>query len=510
MSLPAERFRVVTFRALPVAWGLRTKFVVFTTLLLLVVVSVIGVLMVRRERRILTEGMVQTGTTLVESLAIAFTDTLMYQELRFLEQGGLLDSYIAQAMAKPGTDLVYLMVLDPEGRVIAHNDTTQFGLKYPDQVGRHAVEARSTVVQRYRGADGRELLDVATPLAISTKRWGTLRAGFSLRRLEANLASAIRQILGLTAVLFLVSLGLALALGRRLLEPLRRLAQTMERTTGLEDVPSVDADRRDEIGMLARQFRAMLERLREANRELQRQQDAMGRAEKLVSIGRLASGVAHEINNPLAGMQTCVAALQSGEEDPATARQYLALVQDGLRRVQGIIRQLLDFARQRDLVMGPVDVERVLQDTLALVRYQVERKRVKLRLVPPQPAATIQADEGQLQQVFLNLLLNALDAMSEGGTVQVTARHDSGGIEVAVADNGSGIGEEHLGRIFDPFFSTKGVGKGTGLGLSVSYGIVQAHGGRITVESRPGVGSTFHVWLPAASETWPGDSRGTG
>src|SRR5574341_2198146 len=278
----------MTFRMHPGAWGLRTKFVVFTTLLLLVVASVVGLLMVRRERRILTEAMIQTGTTLVESLAVAFTDTLMYQELRFLEQGGLLDSYIAQAIAKPGTDLVYLMVLDPEGRVIAHNDTTQFGMTYTDEVGRRAVEARSTLVQRYLHTDGRELLDVATPLAISTKRWGALRAGFSLHRLEANLASAIRQILGLTAILFLVTLGVALALGRELLEPLRRLAQTMERTTGLDAVPVVDVHRRDEIGMLAGQFAAMLGRLQEANRELHRQQEAMARAEKMASIGRLA------------------------------------------------------------------------------------------------------------------------------------------------------------------------------------------------------------------------------
>lgn len=489
----------MTLGVRPGAWGLRTKFVVFTTLLLLVVASVVGLLMVRRERQILTEGMVQTGTTLVESLAIAFTDTLMYQELRFLEQGGLLDSYIAQAMARPGTDLVYLMVLDPEGRVIAHHDTTQFGLTYMDEVGRRAVEARSTLVQRYRRADGREVLDVATPLAISTKRWGTLRAGFSLRRLEANLASAIRQILGLTAILFLVTLGVALALGRGLLEPLRRLAQTMERTTGLDDAPPVDIQRQDEIGMLARQFAAMLGRLQEANRELHRQQEAMARAEKLASIGRLASGVAHEINNPLAGMQTCVAALQAGEQDPATNRQYIALVQEGLRRVQGIVRQLLDFARQRDLVMGAVDVRRVLEETLALVRYQIERKRVKLALTPLQPPVHLQGDGSQLQQVFLNLVLNALDAVPEGGEVRISARRDTQGIEVAVADNGCGIPGEDLGKIFDPFFSSKGVGKGTGLGLSVSYGIVQAHGGRIAVESRVGVGSTFRVWLPATS-----------
>jgi two-component system, NtrC family, sensor kinase len=149
--------------------------------------------------------------------------------------------------------------------------------------------------------------------------------------------------------------------------------------------------------------------------------------------------------------------------------------------------------------MGLVDVAQVLRETLALVRYQVERKHVTASLALPQPGAMIQGDDGQLQQVFLNLLQNALDAVPEGGNVHVSARLDTRGIEVAVADTGCGIPEEHLRKIFDPFFSTKGVGKGTGLGLSVSYGIVQAHGGRISAESKTGAGSTFRVWLPAAS-----------
>jgi two-component system NtrC family sensor kinase len=148
-----------------------------------------------------------------------------------------------------------------------------------------------------------------------------------------------------------------------------------------------------------------------------------------------------------------------------------------------------------------VDVGKVLEETVALARYQIERKRVKLALTLPEPPPSIQADGSQLQQVFLNLVLNALDAVPEGGEIRISARRDTDGIEVAVADNGCGIPEEDLGRIFDPFFSTKRVGRGTGLGLSVSYGIVQAHRGRISVESRAGVGSTFRVWLPVAPGT---------
>jgi signal transduction histidine kinase len=143
----------------------------------------------------------------------------------------------------------------------------------------------------------------------------------------------------------------------------------------------------------------------------------------------------------------------------------------------------------------------VLEETIALARYQIERRRVNLTLTLPEGPAHLHGDGSQLQQVFLNLVLNALDAVPEGGHVGITARLDTEGIEVAVSDNGCGIAAEDLGRIFDPFFSTKGVGKGTGLGLSVSYGIVQAHGGRIAVDSRVGVGSTFRVWLPAVSGT---------
>ncbi len=172
----------------------------------------------------------------------------------------------------------------------------------------------------------------------------------------------------------------------------------------------------------------------------------------------------------------------------------------------------------------PHGVERILQQVqedlsqlavvgldrgAGLLERKVERKCVTLDLALPQPGPTIQADDGQLRQVFLNLLQNALDAVRDAGTIQVSARQEDGEIDVAITDDGCGIPEEHLGKIFDPFFSTKGVGKGTGLGLSVSYGIIQAHGGRISVESRPGSGSTFHVWLPAASEARAGDPRMT-
>src|SRR4030067_1096816 len=169
-----------------------------------------------------------------------------------------LDTSIAQAMARPGTDLVYLMVLDPEGRVVAHNDTTQFGLTYGDAVARRALAAENTLAQRDRSRDGRELLDVATPLAISTKRWGTLRAGFSLHRLEAALASGIRQILGLTAILFVVSLGLG---------------------------------------------------------------DAGGGPGQLAAGGRRAPGGPQETNTPRAGRQPGAAPPGGGEPDPATTRQ---------------------------------------------------------------------------------------------------------------------------------------------------------------------------------------------
>jgi two-component system NtrC family sensor kinase len=228
-------------------------------------------------------------------------------------------------------------------------------------------------------------------------------------------------------------------------------------------------------------------------------------SEKLAAIGTLAAGIMHEINNPLATIGACVAALDGRIEDyvpPAhhgAMREYLQIIDKEVQRCEGIVDGLLDFSRPRGKARGPVNVSTILEDTLFLLKHHERFRKIELIRHLAEDLPQVQANGEQLIQLFMALMLNALDAMEEGGTLTVTARagtvHEDE-VEVEIEDSGMGIPRSELSKIFEPFYTTKPPGRGTGLGLSVCYGIVAEHGGRIEADSQQGRGSVFRVYLP--------------
>ncbi|HEV2862082.1 MAG TPA: ATP-binding protein [Pyrinomonadaceae bacterium] len=231
-----------------------------------------------------------------------------------------------------------------------------------------------------------------------------------------------------------------------------------------------------------------------------RLEEQLQQREKLSSIGLLAAGVAHEINTPLTGVSSYTQMLLGmlAETDPKHA--LLQKIRRQTDRATGIVNNLLNFSRTGSATeFFEVDLNRVLEDTLQLLEPQFRQSRVEILREYGDRLPSVFANAGKLQQVFTNLLLNARDAIPDGGRVRLrTTAPESDTVVVEVIDDGIGIAPENVARIYDPFFTTKGVGKGTGLGLAVSYGIVQEHSGHITVESAPGRGTTFRITLPTA------------
>jgi len=223
----------------------------------------------------------------------------------------------------------------------------------------------------------------------------------------------------------------------------------------------------------------------------------IGQSEKLASIGRLAAGVAHEINNPLTGVLTFAHLLREKPNMDDQDRQDLDLIIHETSRAAEIVRGLLDFARERPALKEPLDLNDVVRRTMRLIRNQKSFERIVIQEELRDVLPAVEGDRNQLQQVFLNLSLNACEAMPNGGTLTITTVADGDRVQVRMHDTGCGISPEHLPQIFEPFFTTKPVGKGTGLGLSVSYGIVEQHGGALEVETEEGKGSTFIIRLPA-------------
>ncbi|HET9276113.1 MAG TPA: ATP-binding protein [Gemmatimonadales bacterium] len=227
-------------------------------------------------------------------------------------------------------------------------------------------------------------------------------------------------------------------------------------------------------------------------------------SEKLAAIGQLAAGVMHEINNPLATIGACVAAIEArlGGAADATVTEYLDIIDKEVQRCTSIVDGLLDFSRPKEVKpKRSVSLNELVDQTLFLLKHHQRFKRLQVDRDYQEPLPAILANDEQMVQVLMALMLNAVDAMEDGGTLTLrTRRHGGKADEVVleVQDTGAGIPEHDLGKIFEPFYTTKPPGRGTGLGLSICYGIVEQHLGRLEVDSTPGLGSTFRVFLPIA------------
>jgi PAS domain S-box-containing protein len=232
--------------------------------------------------------------------------------------------------------------------------------------------------------------------------------------------------------------------------------------------------------------------------ELERQ---LVQADKLSSIGLLAAGVAHEVNTPLAVISTYAQMLTKQVAGDEQKSRLLEKIARQTFRASEIVNSLLNFSRTSTGELAEVQVNKVIQETVSLLEHQMKKSAIVVRMELDADLELVKGNAGKLQQVFLNLFMNARDAMEPGGQLRVTTRRGGRGVSIEVADTGHGIQPEHLSRIYDPFFTTKAAKKGTGLGLSVTYGIIQEHGGAIEASSKPGEGTCFHLEFPAIRKT---------
>jgi len=335
---------------------------------------------------------------------------------------------------------------------------------------------------------------------------------------EALFASERQMTIALVATVAAVLALAGLLLWRMVLGPVERLTRAMSRVTAGDLETRVPVTSSDEIGAMASSWNAMTgelarargelqewnetleRRVEEKTAELQRTHERMLVVERMASLGKLAAVVAHEINNPLAGIRTYARLLRrrfAGWADSDTPR-ILQMIDSESGRCGDIVRNLLAFSRATPARFADEEIAPILDRCALLLRHQAEMLGIDIAFEATPGLPCLHCDAAQIQQVVLALAMNALEATPAGGRVTVTARPDSEapGIVIAVSDTGCGIAEEDRERIFEPFFTTKAAGKGVGLGLAVVYGIVSRHRGRIDVQSRVGAGTVFTVRLP--------------
>jgi signal transduction histidine kinase len=329
--------------------------------------------------------------------------------------------------------------------------------------------------------------------------------------------ATIRDTLLFSLTALVLTSGIAAVLGVSFIRnPIRKLVEKAQRI-GTGDLSGpIALHQRDELSVLASEMNAMCERLQDARQRVQLETSAriraleeMRHADRLATVGRLASGIAHEIGTPLAVAGGRIGMVASGEVIGTEAVENAEIAGEQLQRISATIRQLLDFARRRPAQKGPVDLAALAGRTCSWLQPLARKQGVKIEVCGPAlDDARARGDVGQLEQALTNLVINAIHATQASGRVEISwdrsratpppeiGSGEAEFLRLHVVDTGSGMDVETQQHIFEPFFTTKAVGEGSGLGLAVTYGIVREHGGWIAVESAPGRGSRFSLYLP--------------
>ena len=458
----------------------------------------------QNERDLLYHNLKSEGAQVVASLSSPIINALLYEEMGVIEEGGLLDNFIEEIMNNPSLVISNALVTDQTGKVLAHNLYGEYGKVYTDSLLTAALAGTKQISRLKMATEvSPQVLEIAMPLRIYGKRWGVLMVGISTALLEKELRSLSLRIFLTSFSFFMLGTLASYLIGRSMARPLQRLSELMSSVTTENLVVELPPSRPDEIGQLRDSFEQMLERLHRSEAERERIIIQLIQSEKLASIGKITAGVAHEINNPLGAINTCIYNI---EQQGGAGGRNLEMIKQGTERIRRIVSQLNDFSRAGSLDLKPIDSSRFFSESAEFARVALSKHAVRLTaqdncLTP----RTLSLDKGKMQQVILNLLINASDASQPGGTVLFSAHCTGQCYHLQVTDHGCGIPPSDLDRIFDIFYTTKRTGEGTGIGLAICKSIVEMHGGTIQVASCPGE-TVFTVIIPnQTSEVPDGD-----
>jgi len=404
-----------------------------------------------------------------------------------------------------GTATIFLNDLRISTNVVSPDGNRAIGTLASEEVKEHVLEEGKKWIDRAFVVNDWYITAYEPIEDIFGQRVGMLYVGV----LEAKYADVRRKALSIFIIVTMAGMALAIGLGifiaSRTSRPVQQLIEASIQVSEGNLSPEIGPISKSNIGVLQKTFKEMLTSLQERDK---RSEIKLLQSEKQASIGKLAGGVAHEINNPLTGIFTFTHMLLRQKDLPAEVRSDLETIAQETERVRKIVKGLLDFSRQTELDREPTDVNRLVRYTLSLVENQALIKGINLNFEPGEELPMITLDRNQMQSVLLNIIINALDATEPGGSITIAtgigvsaSKPDQKGVEITCTDTGCGIPSENLDKLFDPFFTTKEIGQGTGLGLAVSYGIIEGHGGTIWVQSKVGRGSTFTIWLPIEGES---------
>jgi len=471
---------------------LRTKFSFFAMLIVVVALLGMSVILFIFEKRHLLQTMRESQVNAIKGLAEVCKEAIIS------EDDLLLMNYIQ--VVKRTTGVIYAMFVDNEGKVVVHTDINLLGYVYRDPIGVKAQSSKDLLIQYYTGKEGGELVDVSLPVLLGQDRLGTARIGFSKvvlnKIVEDTLTMTRHRILIVTGVALCLGIFGAFVLAQLMGRPIKKLTEGAKAIGQGNLEQKILVKSRDELGDLAGEFNRMAKKLK----ELDQMKDDF------------VSSVSHELRSPLTSIKGYVDFILRGKAGPLNNKliEYLTIVKNNTSRLGMFINDILDLAKieakRFELGKEALELPSLIEEMVTFFRPQAEESKIQLEAVVPTNLSLVSADPDKIRQVLTNLLSNAFKFTPEGGKVTIEAKNSGWGdfVEIAVKDTGVGIAQEDLQKIFDKFQQIKpSTGKvkkvkGTGLGLAIVKGIVEAHGGRIWVESELDKGSNFIFTLPKA------------
>jgi len=533
----------VDLRWRPLSTGISAKLIGALLAVMIVIFALLGYLNIRLHRQHLEAATLASA----ERVSDVIRRSTTYYMLRNDREG--LYHAIQTIADEPG--MIKVRIFDQEGRISYSTDPAEVSHVLDKTAeacyGCHTQSQPLTRLNRpdrfriYRNGGGHRVLGIITPIEnqpgcsnaachahpASQQVLGVLDTNLSLAKADVQLADSSSRMFLYTAGAMLIVAVLSWVFVWRVVDrPIKALKKGTEHLSQGELGYQIEVRSHDEVGDLAQSFNGMSLQLRAANEEivswaktledrveqktseLKRAHEHVLHVEKMASIGKMAAVVAHEVNNPLSGILTYakllrkwVASGQAEHEKREEAMQCLELIATESRRCGDLIKNLLTLSRTAPMNVQPTDLHAVIDRCLLLVRHQLELGGIQLQLDLAKDLPRVLCDPAQMEQVFLALIMNAIDAMPRGGNLWIKTRqsgHESE-IKIQVRDDGAGIAPDVLPQIFEPFLTTKESGHGVGLGLAISRGIVERHNGRIEVESELGRGTTFTVTLPGQS-----------
>ncbi len=440
------------------------------------------------------------------------------QLLGVLLAGTRLESLLAEVKSQSLADVV---LLDKDGKLVATTfaePETGFG---PVEINPGLFNDTNSSVTLDFELYGRSYKSTYSPLVVRQSETGIIGVALASNFVVTTMATSRGTFSLIFAAATIATIVVGYLLAQSIARPILRIRSVSQAVAGGDLNQDTGVRGADEIGELASAFDIMTLRLRERtaeavqlydesvqrnkelgdiNARLQSAQAQLIQSEKLATVGQLTAGIVHDVKNPLAVIKGLAEEL--GEEfglDPTT-RDQLKTIRESASKASTIVTDLLKFARQSTPEMERHDLKETIESSVRLTEYLARKSNVQVKLDLPRTPVMVTYDAQQIEQVLMNLISNAIQAIKNGGAVRINLSEASGAVAIAVQDNGIGIPEKNLQRIFDPFFTTKPEGEGTGLGLSVSFGIITRHRGRIEVDSKPGLGTTFTILLPIDQE----------